>query len=141
LEYFTREQKKNNEALVINKWLATQAAADLPNAVEKVKALTKHEGYESTNPNSIRALLQMFASANPGGFHKSDGSGYEFIADQVIDIDRRNPQIAARLASSFDTWSKHTEERKQLMKIQLERIQKEVTSVDTLEIVSRSLKA
>ena len=35
--------KKNNEALVINKWLAIQAAADLPNAVEKVKALTKHE--------------------------------------------------------------------------------------------------
>lgn len=83
----------------------------------------------------------MFASANPGGFHNSDGSGYEFIADQVIDIDRSNPQVAARMASSFDTWSKYTEERKQLMKIQLERIQKGATSPDTNEIVSRTLQA
>jgi len=141
LGIFYERAKKNNEALVINKWLAIQAAADLPNAVENVKALTKHEGYESTNPNSIRSLLQMFASANPAGFHNSDGSGYEFIADQVIDIDRSNPQVAARMASSFDTWSKHTEERKQLMKIQLERIQKGATSPDTNEIVSRTLQA
>jgi len=139
LETFYQRAKENNESLVVTKWLQTQAGSDIPNAVEEVKELMNHEGYESTNPNAIRALLQMFASANPAGFHKSDGSGYEFIAGQVIELDRTNPQIAARLASSFDTWQKQTEDRKALMKAQLERIQEGAISPDTLEIVGRSL--
>ena len=81
----------------------------------------------------------MFASANPAGFHKPDGSGYEFIAAQVIELDRTNPQVAARLASSFDTWRNHIDERKILMAAQLERIKENATSKDTLEIVTRSL--
>jgi len=139
LETFYQRAKKNNEALVINKWLQVQAGADIPNAVEEVKKLMNHEGYESTNPNAIRALLLMFAGANPAGFHKSDGSGYEFIAEQVIELDKINPQVAARLASTFDTWQKQTDDRKTLMKDSLERIRKEATSPDTLEIVNRSL--
>lgn len=139
LNTFYERAKKNNESLVVTKWLQTQAGADIPNAVEEVKKLMNHEGYDSTNPNAIRALLQMFASANPSGFHRSDGSGYEFIAGQVIEIDKTNPQVAARLASSFDTWQKQTGDRKLLMKTQLERIQKEAKSSDTLEIVGRSL--
>lgn len=139
LNTFYTRAKENKEALVINKWLQVQARADVPNAVDKVRALTKHEAYESTNPNAIRALIQVFASGNPAGFHNIDGSGYAFIADEVIEIDRTNPQVAARLASSFDTWRKHTNERKALMQTQLERIQENATSPDTREIVSRSL--
>jgi len=139
LQTFYERARDNKEALVINKWLQVQAAADVPNAVEVVRALTTHEAYESTNPNAIRALLQVFASANPGGFHNPNGKGYKFIADQVIELDRTNPQVAARLSSSFDTWRKHTEERKELMRAQLERIKDNATSKDTLEIVTRSL--
>jgi len=139
LESFYTRARDNKEALVINKWLQVQASADVPNAVEVVRSLLTHEAYESTNPNSIRALLQVFASANPAGFHKPDGSGYEFIADQVIELDRTNPQVAARLASSFDTWRNHIDERKILMAAQLERIKENATSKDTLEIVTRSL--
>ena len=106
---------------------------------ETIHARTYLKGYESTNPNAIRALLQVFASANPAGFHNPDGSGYQFIADQVIELDKTNPQVAARLASSFDTWRNHTKERKALMQSQLERIKAGSTSNDTLEIATRSL--
>ena len=47
--------------------------------------------------------------------------------------------VAARLASSFNTWKRHDAERQALMKVQLERIAAEASSKDTKEIVGRSL--
>ena len=139
MEAFYGKAKANNEKLVINKWLAVQAGADTPNALEEVKALLTHEAYDGNNPNTVRSLLNTFAAANPAAFHKKDGSGYAFIAEQVIDLDQRNPQVAARLASSFNTWRRHNEERQVLMKEQLEKIKEKASSKDTLEIVTRSL--
>ena len=118
---------------------SVQALADSPTVLDEVKALTKHEAYDGNNPNVVRALVNTFAGANPAAFHRSDGAGYEFIADQVIDIDARNSQLAARLAGSFNAWRRHDEGRQALMRAQLERIQKEATSKDTLEIVGRAL--
>ena len=124
---------------MINKWLGVQAMADKPTALEDVKALTTHEGYDASNPNAFRSLINAFAAGNPAAFHKKDGSGYEFIADQVIEVDKRNPQVAARLASSFNAWRRHDEGRQALMKAQLERIAEQASSKDTKEIVSRTL--
>ena len=139
METFYARAKANKEALVINKWLSVQAMADTPDALEEVKALMEHEAYDGNNPNSIRSLLNTFAAGSPAAFHKSDGSGYEFIADQVIDLDGRNPQVAARLAGVFGNWKRHTPARQELMKAQLERLKGVVTSKDVIEIVTRSL--
>ena len=136
---FYARAKANNELLVINKWLMVQAMADTPTALEDVKALMGHESFDKSNPNTFRALVNTFAGGNPAAFHKKDGSGYAFIADQVIELDARNPQVAARLAGSFNTWRRHDEERQVLMKAQLERIQAEAKSKDTKEIVGRAL--
>jgi aminopeptidase N len=136
---FYARAKANNELLVINKWLMVQAMADTPTALEDVKALMGHESFDKSNPNTFRALVNTFAGGNPAAFHKKDGSGYAFIADQVIELDARNPQVAARLAGSFNTWRRHDEERQVLMKAQLEHIQAEAKSKDTKEIVGRAL--
>merc|ERR1719201_2884140 len=98
-----------------------------------------HEAFDAANPNTFRALVNTYAGANMASFHKKDGSGYEFIAEQVIELDKRNPQVAARLASSFNTWRRHDDERQALMRAQLERINAEATSKDTKEVVGRSL--
>ena len=63
--------------------LPHQASADTPSALATVQSLLTHEAYDKTNPNAIRSLVQMFASANPAGFHSLDGSGYAFIGDQA----------------------------------------------------------
>ena len=68
------------------------------------------------------SLLSTFAAANHAAFHKADGSGYRFVAEQVVDLDARNPQVAARLASSFNTWRRHSPSRQALMKAALETI-------------------
>jgi len=139
LDTFYARAKANDEKLVINKWLSVQAMADTPTALADVQSLIQHEGYDANNPNAIRSLINTFAGANPAAFHKKDGSGYTFIADQVLELDQRNPQVAARLAQAFNTWRRHDDERQKLMRAQLERIKEGASSKDTLEIVTRSL--
>ncbi|KAL1527518.1 hypothetical protein AB1Y20_008908 [Prymnesium parvum] len=140
LSTFYERAKANKEALVINKWLAVQAAADTPDALETVKSLMAHESFDANNPNTLRSVVNTFAGANPAGFHKADGSGYRFISEQVIDIDKRNPQVAARLCNAFNTWRRYSGARQDMMKGELMRIKESPgLSKDTFEIASRSL--
>ncbi len=41
---------------------------------------------------------------NPVQFHRPDGAGYDFVAKQVLAIDRFNPSIAARMLGAFRIW-------------------------------------
>ena len=89
----------------------------------------------------MRSVVSTFAGANPMHFHAADGSGYDFITEQTIKLDKINPQVAARLAGSFNQWKKFDAKRQALMKEQLERIKAhEGLSKDSFEIVSRALK-
>ena len=83
---FYARAKANSEALVINKWFAVQASTYVPDALQRVQALMAHEAYDGTNPNRVRAVISTFAALNPAAFHASDGAGYAFIADQVLDL-------------------------------------------------------
>ena len=129
------------EALVVDKWLAVQSASPNKNALEEVIGLLEHEGFDYKNPNKVRSLIRTF-TGNQLHFHRADGSGYRFIADQIIKLDALNPQVAARIAGAYAQWQRFDENRQQLMVGQLVRIsQVNGLSKDTSEIVARSLKA
>ena len=128
------------DALVLNKWFAIQAMADLPNLLEVVENLKNHSDFLISNPNRARSLISTFAG-NMAHFHASNGKGYVFIADCILQLDKLNPQVASRLATSFSSWKRYDKSRQDLMKIQLERIQStEGLSKDTYEIITRTLK-
>jgi aminopeptidase N len=59
---------------------------------------------------------------NAINFHAADGSGYEFLASQVMQLDSANPQIAARLLSGLIRWKRYDQDRQSKMKAQLERV-------------------
>jgi aminopeptidase N len=40
--------------------------------------------------------------ANHVRFHAADGSGYDFLSEQVIALYKLNSQVAARIARAFD---------------------------------------
>ena len=133
--------KWKHDAQVVEKWFAIQAASDLPNVLDKVKMLMQHEAFTLTNPNKVRSLIGRFSAGNIAHFHAADGSGYEFLADQVLALDSMNPQIAARLIQSMSRWRRYDGKRQALMKKQLERIlAKKDLSKDVYEITSRSLE-
>ncbi|MDH5395840.1 MAG: aminopeptidase N C-terminal domain-containing protein, partial [Gammaproteobacteria bacterium] len=132
--------KWKHDAQVVEKWLAIQAGADLPDALDKVITLMQHEAFSLTNPNKVRSLIGRFCAGNIIHFHAADGSGYRFLADQVLALDSMNPQIAARLVQNMSRWRRYDEARQALMKQELERIlKKEHLSKDVFEITSRSL--
>ena len=132
--------KWRDDALVVDKWFALQAMAQRPDAVEVVTGLLGHEAFTLTNPNRVRALIAAFAG-NPTGFHRADGAGYAFVADHVLALDGRNPQVASRLTQPLCRWRRYDAARRDLMRTQLERILAAPgLSRDVYEIASKSLK-
>ncbi|MBX9847646.1 MAG: aminopeptidase N C-terminal domain-containing protein, partial [Rhodocyclaceae bacterium] len=128
-----------HEALVIDKWLLVQAQSRLPNALAEVQGLIKHPSFDIKNPNKVYSLIRAFG-ANHVRFHAADGSGYRFIAEQIITLDAMNPQVASRIARCFDRWRKFDAGRQQHAMAALEKVRKhEGLSRDVFEIVDRAL--
>ncbi len=132
-------QRFEDQPLVIDKWFALQATVPGEATVERVQTLSGHAAFRLNNPNRCRSLLGSFAHGNPAAFHRPDGAGYRLVADTVIQLDRINPQVAARLVSSFNRWRKIEPVRRERMRSELERIGTECRSSDVGEIVSRAL--
>ncbi len=131
--------KWKEEALVVDKWLAVQAGSRLPQTLGDVRRLTRHPAFDLKNPNKVYALIRSFC-ANQVRFHAADGGGYAFAAEQIIALDPLNPQVAARLARSFDRWKKFDPSRQAHARAQLERIRASAgLSKDTLEVVTKAL--
>ncbi|TAK50588.1 MAG: DUF3458 domain-containing protein, partial [Betaproteobacteria bacterium] len=128
-----------SEPLVVDKWLAVQAASRLPGTLARVRALLRHPAFDLKVPNKVYALIRGF-SANHVRFHAADGSGYAFLADQILALDRFNPAVGARMARGFDRWRKFDAGRQAHARAQLERLRDaEVLSRDLAEIVTRAL--
>ncbi|HHX6213489.1 TPA: aminopeptidase N [Legionella pneumophila] len=132
------KQWSHNE-LVLDKWFAMQAACELPGTLDHVKKLTQHPAFCIKNPNKVRALVGAFCMANPRNFHALDGSGYVFLSEVLIKLDKLNPQIAARLATPFTRWRSYDEPRQKLIQNQLEQLTKLDLSRDLREVVDKSL--
>ena len=134
-------EKWQDEDLVVDKWLSVQASSSASDTFARVVALKEHPAFDIRNPNKVRSLIRTFA-ANPVHFHSADGEGYRFVADCVLELDKLNPQIAARIASAFAQWHRYEPSRSLQMKQQLQRIsEQDKLSPDTSEIVKLSLQA
>ena len=128
-----------SNALVIDKWFSLQAMTPQPNTLDRVRTLTTHAGFSFANPNRVRALIGAFA-ANPTQFNRPDGAGYDFIADILIALDPKNPQLAARLATAFRTWRTLEQSRRDKAGTALQRIKAAPNlSRDLADIVERAL--
>lgn len=132
------EQWKD-DALVLDKWFALQASREGDDALECVKTLLKHPDFDFKQPNKVRAVIGTFCQNNPRHFHAADGSGYAFLTEQLLKVDKLNPQISARLATPFTRWQRFDAVRQEHMLAQLERLSTAHLSADLREIVNKSL--
>ena len=133
------EQWKGDR-LVVDKWLTVQAQSSLPNTLIRIKGLMKHPAFNIKNPNNVRALIGQFCRNNPINFHAKDGSGYQFLVDQIIVLNQLNPQVAARMLGAFNSWRQYDEDRQGLMKKALRNIASQPDlSPDVYEIVTKYL--
>ena len=131
--------KFSDDALVMDKYFALVGSSRRSDTLQQVQTALQHPKFSLENPNKARSLINSF-SRNVPHFHAEDGSGYRFIADKVIEIDRFNPQVAARLVQAFNLCNKLEPHRKNLVKQELQRIRaQEGLSKDVGEIVGKIL--
>jgi aminopeptidase N len=132
--------KWSQEPLVLDKWFAAQARDPSDGALGRVLGLTVHPDFDAKNPNRLRALISTFASMNPARFHAEDGSGYRFLADQILAIDSFNPMTAARMIEPLGGWRRYRQDLREKMRSELERIVSHPgLSKNVFELASKSL--
>jgi aminopeptidase N len=133
-------ERFKDDHLVVNKWFTVQAASPLPGTLATVQRLLSHPAFDLKNPNKARAVIGAFAMMNPVNFHAADGSGYAFLADQIMAIDAFNPLTAARLVPPLGRWKRFDPARQALMRRALERMAGAPgLSKDVTELVTKSL--
>ncbi len=127
--------------LVLDKWFTIQATIPGEAALERVKALMDNPRFTASNPNRVRSLVGAFAFFNATGFNRADGAGYRFLAEQILAIDPKNPQLAARILTSMRSWRSLEPVRADHAHAALMTIERAGgLSTDVRDIVERMLK-
>jgi aminopeptidase N len=131
----------SDNALVLDKWFSTQALSTRADTPAEVEALAQHRDFTLANPNRARSLVGAF-SVNQRAFHEARGRGYRFVADQIIALDKLNPQTAARMVPPLGRWRRFDEGRATKMRAELQRILATPgLSKDLFEQASKSLES
>ncbi|CCG17337.1 aminopeptidase N [Taylorella equigenitalis 14/56] len=126
-----------DDQLVIDKWFALQATH--ATSMDAINKLISHPQFNLSNPNRARSLIFQFSMNNMELFHSEDGLGYEFFTKYLLEIDSKNPEVAARYARIMDNWSKYDEPNRTFMKSQLDKISAEgKLSPNVREIISKA---
>ncbi|WP_249856092.1 aminopeptidase N [Aggregatibacter actinomycetemcomitans] len=135
------EQKWQQDGLVMDKWFALQASRPEENVLNNVMQLMEHPSFNFNNPNRVRSLVGTFAGQNLKAFHVIDGSGYRFLTDILIKLNKSNPQVASRLIEPLIRFVRYDAQRQTLMKRALERISEtEDLSRDLYEKIEKALQ-
>ncbi len=136
-DFYRRYQ---SDPLVIDKWFALQAAIPEPATLERVQELTRHPAFSLGNPNRVRSLVGAFTQMNQTQFNRPDGAGYAFLADTVLALDGKNPQVASRMMTAFRSWRALEAVRRARAEAELKRVAAAPSlSPDVRDIVERSL--
>jgi len=136
-------QQFHNNPLVLDKWFALQATRPDHggNVLPLVRRLMQHPQFRMQNPNRTRSLIFGYCCNNPAAFHRSDGAGYAFWAECVLELDRINPQITARLARALDHWRKLADPWQSCARMALARVAADTKlSTNVREVIERALR-
>ncbi len=131
LRFYERWQEK---PVILDAWFSLEASTPRQDGLDRVKRLLEHPRFDPLAPNSLRAVLGGFA-ANVPVFHAIDGTGYRFMAEQVIAVDQRNPITASRMVKVFSRWRMYGTERQAAMKEAIAELAATSLSSNTREVV------
>jgi aminopeptidase N len=131
-----------DEALVVDKWFSVQATSQRQGTLDEVLQLMRHPAFSLDNPNRARSLIDAFASGNPVRFHDASGRGYRFLRERVLEIDRFNGQVSARMVGPLTRFQRYEPGRRARMLAELETIlQQGALSRDLEEQVTKAVEA
>ncbi|MFQ5749428.1 MAG: aminopeptidase N C-terminal domain-containing protein, partial [Planctomycetota bacterium] len=77
----------------------------------------------------------------PGFFHAPGGAGHRLLGERILELDARNPQVAARLAGAFTRMKRFPPAEQESMRRQLQSfLDRPGVSKDLYEIASKTLE-
>jgi aminopeptidase N len=130
------------DPLVFDKWLSLNTLPADDATLERVKAILAEPDFPRNNPNRLRALVGSFANGNLMQFTRADGAGFRFVTEFVADVDKRNPQVAARVLTAFRIWRNLEPQRQAAAETALKSLQETAElSRNSSDILSRTLGA
>ena len=136
LEAFS--QRWQERPVILDSWFALEASTPFGDAIARAEALLAHPRFDPQAPNSLRAVLGGFARC-ARSFHHPDGSGYRWIASQLVQLDGSNPITASRMLKLFMAWRRYSPERQQRMRDSLEWMAERLPSPNSQEVVRQCL--
>ncbi len=107
-----------NDSTPLDNWFSMNVTYAGKDAVKAATNIVQHTDFQNASPNRIRAVIGG-VSAAPEAFHNKDGSGYNYIAQEIIKLDTQNPQTAARFVDVLADFRKYQEPWQGLMKAAL----------------------
>ena len=126
--------KWKNNPVVLDSWFNLQSSIQREDSIEFVQELLNHPLFDPIAPNSIRAVLGGF-SKNVTSFHSNEGKGYLFIAEQIAEVDKRNPITASRILKVFIKWRNYIEPNQTQMLKAIHKLEQYNLSSNTKEIL------
>ncbi len=130
------EQQYSDNPLVMDKWFAVQAQKGDASTVQK---LVQHPAFDMLNPNRVRSVASVFAVQNLAAFHAPDGSGHRVLEGIILDADKVNPALGARLLTAFEQWKSLEKQGRESAEATLKRLSEAGLSQNSADIVSRAL--
>ncbi|WP_375644877.1 MULTISPECIES: aminopeptidase N [unclassified Bartonella] len=134
------ENRYHHDPLVMDKWFSIQAMVAGASTLENVQKLMQHPLFSKDNPNRVRSLIGVFSSNNLTGFNRMDGASYHFLCQIILEIDKKNPQLASRLLTTMRSWRQLEPIRQQKLETELKTIAAAPKlSSDVADIINRLL--
>jgi len=111
------------DGLVMNKWIRIKSSsASIKRLEEDLNAITQNMVFDKMEPNKVRSLFTGLVRENFSTFHDSSFKGYDYLIEQIQDIDSYNKQLASALVRFFNDIEKYTDERKAYIKSKLKEV-------------------
>ena len=132
-------EKWKQEELVVYNWLSLIPSSEREDTYQKITEVMKHKAFDIKTPNKVFAVIRGYVNNTPL-FHNINGSGYKWLADLVIELDKINPKTAARAVQVLNNFEQFETKRKKLMQEHLRRINEvKDLSDNTREITAKIL--
>jgi aminopeptidase N len=141
-EYLNKFYDKwKNSPLTYDKWIKLLSGSNSKNVYERITRIKQEDpNFIATNPNHIRALYGYFSMENLVYFHARDGKGYELVVNEILEVDKFNPNLSSVLVSVFSNWKKFAKENQNLMQKYLQTIlDSETISKNLFEMTEKML--
>lgn len=133
-------EKWKDDKAVFNYWLGAQASSSTC-TVDDLIRLESVQGYDRKNPNHLRSVIRVF-TMNLGCYHDSEGKGYRYVVDKILEAGLFNPMLAHNylVGGAVQDFDNLPPKQQALMAKELERLKSDDVPAQTRDLVMKMLK-